>query len=166
MTLPADLELHPIGGEARSLEEMISFFHLVVVAIDPYTYESSWILPTAGRILSAFEGADCRVAWLVTADEDDAREFLGPWAERVLTLCDPDRTAVKALGVREIPALVHVGNDRSVVGSADGWDPAAWKAITDNLATMMAWSRAIFPKPGDPAPFRGSPVDGSPVSAD
>ncbi len=166
MTLPADLELHPIGGEARSLEEMISFFHLVVVAIDPYTYESSWILPTAGRILTDFEEADCRVAWLVTAPEDDATAFLGPWADRILTLCDPDRTAVAALGITEIPALVHIGTDRTVVGRADGWEPTEWRSVTDHLATMMSWSRSIFPKPGDPAPFRGTPADGSAVAVD
>ncbi|NCY17386.1 MAG: hypothetical protein EBX39_11590, partial [Actinobacteria bacterium] len=34
-------------------------------ALDPFTLESSWILETAGRILTAFHGADCRVAWLV-----------------------------------------------------------------------------------------------------
>lgn len=166
MTLPADLELHPIGGETRSMEEMVSFFHLVVVAIDPYTYESSWVLATAGRILNEFEGADCRVAWLVTAPEEDATAFLGPWADRFLTLCDPDRTAVTAFGIAEIPALVHIGSDRSIVGLADGWDPPAWKAITDNLATMMSWNRAVFPRPGDPPPFRGTPADGSSVAVD
>lgn len=165
-TLPADLELHPIGGETRTLEELVSMFHLVVVAIDPYTYESSWVLPTAGRILTEFDGADCRVAWLVTADEKDAATFLGPWAERILTLCDPDRAAVAALGLTEIPSLVHIGTDRTVVGRADGWDPATWKPITDHLASMMSWNRAVFPKPGDPAPFRGTAADGTPLAVD
>lgn len=165
-TLPADLELHPIGGGTRTLEELVSLFHLVLVVIDPYTYESSWILPTAGRILTEFDGADCRVAWLVTAPEDDAKAFLGPWADRILTLCDADRQAVEAIGVKGIPALVHIGPDRGVVGRADGWDPAEWRPITDNLARMMSWSRAVYPKPGDPAPFQGTPADGSPVAVD
>ena len=129
-TVSADIVLHPIGGEERTLEELTSLFHLVVVAIDPYEYESSWILATAGRILTEYEEADCRVAWLVTAPEEDAVAFLGPWAERMLTLCDPNRIAVNALGITEIPALVHIGTDRSVVGKADGWDPEAWKPIT------------------------------------
>ncbi|HNH96168.1 MAG TPA: hypothetical protein PLY51_11425, partial [Microthrixaceae bacterium] len=34
----------------------------------------------------------------------------------------------------------------------------AWKPITDNLARVMSWSRSVYPKAGDPAPFRGSPV--------
>lgn len=154
----ADLELHPIGGESRTLEELVSLFHLVAVVIDPYTYESSWILPTAGRILTEFDGADCRVTWLVTAPEEDAKTFLGPWAERILTLCDPDRSAVAALGVTEIPSLVHVGTDLSVVGLAPGWDPTTWRPVTDNLARIMSWNRAMYPKPGDPEPFRGSPA--------
>ncbi|UDY37350.1 hypothetical protein [Dermatobacter hominis] len=155
-TVPADLVLHPIGGEERTMEELTSLFHLVLVAIDPYEYESSWILPTAGRILTEFEGADCRVAWLVTAPEDDAKAFLGPWADRILTFCDPDREAIKALEITEIPSLVHIETDMTIVGRAAGWDPAEWKPITDNLAKMMSWSRAVYPRPGDPAPFRGS----------
>lgn len=142
------------------MEEQTALFHLVVVAIDPYTYESSWILETAGRILEEFVGADCRVAWLVTAGEDDARAFLGPWADRILTFCDPDRSVVSALGIERIPALVHIGNDLSVIGRAEDWDPTAWKAITDNLGRMMSWSRPNYPKPGDPVAFEGSAAVG------
>lgn len=142
------------------MSDQVTMFHLVTVVLDPYTYESAWILETAGRILEEFIGADCRVAWLVTADEKDAEAFLGPWAERFLTFADPDRTAVEALGVEEIPALVHVGNDLTVIGKADGWDPERWRPITDNLAKMMSWSKPVFPKPGDPLPFAGSPAAG------
>jgi hypothetical protein len=159
-TVPADLVLHPIGGETRTMEEQTALFHLVLVVLDPYTYESSWILETAGRILDEFLGADCRVAWLVTAGEADAEAFLGPWAERILTFCDPDRTVVQALGVEQIPALVHIGNDRSVIGRADGWDPAVWKPITDHLARMMSWSRSTYPQAGDPVAFEGSAATG------
>jgi hypothetical protein len=159
-TVPADLQLDPIGAEPLSMSDQVTMFHLVTVALDPYTYESAWILETAGRILEEFVGADCRVAWLVTADEKDARAFLGPWAERFLTFADPERTAVAALGIEEIPALVHVGNDLSIIGKADGWDPEAWRPVTDNLAKMMSWSKPLFPKPGDPLAFAGSPAAG------
>jgi hypothetical protein len=159
-TVPADLELHPIGGETRTMEEQTALFHLVLVVLDPYTYESAWILETAGRILDEFLGADCRVAWLVTAGEEDAAAFLGPWADRILTFCDPERTAVAALGVEQIPALVHIGNDLSVIGRADGWDPTEWKPITDHLAQMMSWSRSTYPQPGDPVAFEGSAAAG------
>src|SRR5690606_40739296 len=104
--------------------------HLAAVVLDPYTYESAWLLETAGRILEHFRGADCRIAFVVTADADDAREFLGPWAERVLTFADPDRELVKALGLDELPAFVHLRHDRSVAALAEGWDPAAWREAT------------------------------------
>ena len=152
--------LHPLGGKARTLDEQLKLFHLVAVVLDPYTYESAWILETAGRVLGELVGADCRVAWLVTADEKDALAFLGPWAERFLTFVAPDRTVVTALGVEEIPALVHIGNDLSIIGKADGWDPEQWRPITDNLAKMMSWSKPLLPKTGDPMPFAGSPVAG------
>lgn len=142
------------------MSDQVTMFHLVTVALDPYTYESAWILETAGRILEEFVGADCRVAWLVTAEEKDAKAFLGPWAERFLTFADPERTVVAGLGIEEIPALVHVGNDLSIIGKADGWDPEEWKPITDNLAKMMSWSKPVFPKPGDPLAFAGSPAKG------
>ncbi len=159
-TVPADLKLEPIGGEPLTMSDQVTMFHLVTVVLDPYTYESAWILETAGRVLGELVGADCRVAWLVTADEKDALAFLGPWAERLLTFVDPDRTVVTAQGVEEIPALVHIGNDLSIIGKADGWDPEQWRPITDNLAKMMSWSKPLLPKTGDPMPFAGSPVAG------
>ena len=100
-TVAADVELHPIEGESLTVGDQTAMFHLVVVAIDPYTHESAWLLETAGRILTAFHGADCRVAWLVRAPAQDAVAFLGPWAERVLTFADPDGTAITALGITE-----------------------------------------------------------------
>ena len=92
-------DLAPLDGEPRTLDGWLTTFHLAVVILDPYTYESAWLLETAGRILDNFREADCRIAFVVTADADDAREFLGPWAQRILTFADPDRDLVKALGL-------------------------------------------------------------------
>jgi hypothetical protein len=157
-TAPADLTVTAIGGEPRTLEEWVTTFHLVVVAIDPYTDQSAWILDTADRILANFREADCRVAWLVTADADDARAFLGPLADRRMTLLDPDRAVVKGLGLERLPALVHIRQDLAVVGVAEGWHPPEWDAIAENLAKIMSWSHPLIPKVGDPSPFEGSPV--------
>ena len=158
---PGDLQLAPLRGAARSLDDWLTTFHLATVVLDPYTYESAWLLETAGRILEHFRGADCRIAFVVTADADDAREFLGPWAERVLTFADPDRELVKALGLDELPAFVHLRHDRSVAALAEGWDPAAWREATGELAAAMSWSRPNIPAPGDPKPYAGSPALGS-----
>ncbi len=133
-------------------------FHLVLVALDPYTYESAWILKTVARILRVYNDADCRVALLVTATPAEARMFLGPYADEFLTFADPDREAVKALGLERLPALVHIRQDLSVAGASEGWDPPAWKAITERLSRAMGWTRPVIPAAGDPAPYEGSPA--------
>src|SRR5262245_51392605 len=43
---PPELELAPVGGEARALSEWVTNFHLVLVVVDPYTNESAWLLET------------------------------------------------------------------------------------------------------------------------
>ena len=157
-TAPADLTITALGGEPRTLREWVTTFHLAVVAIDPYTDQSAWILETAARILDDFVEADCRVGWLVASEADDARTFLGPWADRFLTLIDPDRSVIKGLGIERLPALVHVRQDLAVVGVAEGWHPAEWQAITDNLGRIMSWSHPVIPLAGDPSPFEGSAI--------
>ena len=151
----------PINGKPRTVKELLLMFHLVFVALDPFTYESAWILPTAARILTVFDQADCRVAWLVAgATPEECRLFLGPWAEQILTFHDPDREAVKAFGLERLPALVHLGIDGTVVGAAEGWNPAEWRAVSDRLAKVMSWRAPAIPAPKDPAPFAGTPALG------
>ena len=152
--------LAPLNGPSRTVREWLTTFHLVFVAIDPYTNESAWILPTASRILLAFQEADCRIAWLVAGDAEACRLFLGPWAREILTFADPDRTAIKGFGLERLPALVHLGIDGSIVGAAEGWEPAEWRDVTVNLAKVMAWLPPPVPAAGDPGPFEGSPATG------
>ena len=95
---PADLVLTPLGGEARPLSEWLTTFHLATVALDPYTNESAWILPTATRILEGLRGSDARVNLLVTAPEDDVRAFLGPLVREFLVFVDDDRRSSRRSG--------------------------------------------------------------------
>jgi hypothetical protein len=156
---PPDLVLTPLSGKAKTVEELLTMFDLCVVALDPFTDESAWLLETAGRILETFEQADVRVAWLMAgATPDECRMFLGPWADRVMTFPDPDRTAVKALGLSRLPALVHVGIDGTVLGADEGWHPRQWRSITTNLAKRMAWVPPVIPAEDDPGPFDGTPA--------
>ena len=157
---PADLALTPLKGPARTVREWLTNFHLVVVALDPYANESAWILETAARVLRVFAPADCRVSWVVVGPPEDARAFLGPYAEEFLTFVDPDATFVKALGLSTLPALVHLAIDGSVVGAAEGWQPDEWRDVTENLAKLMSWARPVIPERGDPAPFPGAPITG------
>jgi hypothetical protein len=155
-TLPPDLVLHQLGRKDRTVADQLKLFHLAVVILDPYTYESSWLLETGARILRNFAGADVRAAFLLTCDEAGAKEFLGPHADELMCFVDPDREVVKALGLKELPAFAHVALDLTIVGTAEGWDPETWRPIIENLADVMSWSRPQIPKPGDPVPFDGT----------
>lgn len=155
---PADLVLTPLAGRPRTLREQLAIFHLVLCALDPFSRPSVWMVETAARILTVFEQADCRVAWLVAGNAAEARRFLGPWSKELLTFADPERTVVRALGLKALPAFVHLGADGTVVGAAEGWNPPEWRAVTNNLAKMMHWSAPIIPGPRDPGPFAGTPV--------
>jgi hypothetical protein len=158
---PLDLMLTPLGAKGRTIEQWLTNFHLCFVAIDPYTNESAWVLESAGRVLSDYAAADVRVGWLVTAGADDARQFLGPWAERLLTWIDPDRAVVKALGLSQLPALVHINMSGAVEGAAEGWDPEVWRNdVFENLSRLMSWTVPALPIAGDPVAFAGSPALG------
>lgn len=156
---PADLVLDSIQGEGYPVRDWLASFPLALVAIDPYTHESAWILETAGRFLRHYTQADVRVGWLVTASDDDCRRFLGPWADEFITFADPDRSAVVALGVERLPALVHVEHDLSV-RVANGWDPEAWGEIAAYLSRVLSWTKPNIPRPGDPVPYEGTSVKG------
>ena len=155
---PPDLLLTPLNGDARPIEDWVVLFPLAVVALDPYTYESAWLLEEAGRILSSFSAADVRVGWLVTATADEAREFLGPWAETLLTFADPDRAAVKALGLQTLPAFVVVDMAGKIGAAAEGWDPTTWRAAVAGLADILDWTKPAIPGPKAPGPYPGTPA--------
>jgi hypothetical protein len=157
---PADLTLAPINGEARSIADWVTTFQLAAVVVDPFTNESSWILETAGRVLLHFREADCRVAFIVTGTADEARQFLGPWADKVLTFADPDRAVVKALALNELPAFVQIRGDLHVAAAAEGWDPEQWSQVAASLAKNMSWSTPLIPAYGDPSPYAGSAAIG------
>jgi hypothetical protein len=155
---PLDLELTPLTGEPRTVGAWVTLFNLAVVILDPYTYESAWLLDEAGRILRDYTAADVRVAWVVTASADSTKEFLGPWAEDLLTFIDPDRAFVKSLGLTSLPAFVHINMAGKVEAVAEGWDPAAWRKVAANLARVLDWSQPVIPGPRAPAPYAGSPA--------
>jgi hypothetical protein len=158
--LPGALTLAPLGSEPRELDEWLTTFHLASVVLDPYTNESSWVLKSAVRILEGLRGSDARVNFVVTADADDARRFLGPLSEEFQVFCDPDRAIVKAMGLERLPAFVFVRVDGELVAKAEGWNPAAWRGVAELVAEATSWSVPLIPAAGDPGPFAGSPATG------
>jgi len=153
-----DLTLTPLGGRPRTVQELLVTFHLLLVAFDPYEEQSSWLLPTATRLLRGFEQADVRVAVLVTANAADTRLWLGPHAKEFRVFVDPDRAAVKGFGLKELPAAVFLGMDGTIVQSAEGWQPGDWRKVVDKVAHITGWKAPVVPLAKDPAPFAGSPV--------
>lgn len=158
--LADDLVLSPLGSKQRPLSEWLTTFHLASVVLDPYTNESSWVLRTSVRILDALRGCHARVNFIVTADEDDTRRFLGPIANDFLVFCDPDRTVVKALGVAALPAFAFIRVDGAVAASAEGWEPSQWRAVADDIVSTTAWLAPTIPVAGDPVAFAGTPATG------
>ncbi|MEY2398618.1 MAG: hypothetical protein QOJ00_1792 [Actinomycetota bacterium] len=152
-TIPTDVQLTPLTGKGKTLQQWLTTFHLAVVALDPFTNEGAWILPIANRVLTHFSQADVRVALLVAATPDECRRFLGPIANNLLTFADPNSEAIKALGIGRLPAFVHIAMDGTVEGKAEGWNPPQWQAIADNLARVMSWTSTVVERDGDPGPF-------------
>lgn len=152
------LMLDPVGHEARPLGEWLTTFHLASVVLDPYTNESSWILPTAARILRGFAGAAVRVNFVVTASDDDAKAFLGPLAKEFLVFADADRSVVKGLGLAQLPAFVFLRSDGTIPASAEGWDPTAWRQVARTIADTTSWSVPAIPAANDPVAFAGTPA--------
>ena len=152
------LELTPLDGDPRSLGDYMTTFPLVPVVLDPYTNESAWILDTAHRVLTHFKGAGCRPCWIVTCGVDDAKTYLGPYAEEFLSFADPGRSAATALGVDEAPALLLVRQDGETIAKAQGWDSGEWREVTEAIAALTHWSRPPMPADGDPGTYSGTPL--------
>jgi len=153
-----DVALTPLKGESRPMREWLTTFHLASVVLDPYTNESSWILETAARVMRQFSGAAVRVNFLIACGPEDARTFLGPLADEFLVYCDPDRTAIRALGLSELPAFVLVQSNGTVPAAAQGWNATDWKHVAAKVAELTSWSKPALPAPGDPGAFRGTPA--------
>lgn len=157
VAVPSGHKLEAITGEIRTLEEWMITFQLLVVVVDPYTYESSWILDTAGDLLEKFRGASVRIGFVCTSSAADAATFLGPWADKAIVFVDPDRELVKALELTQLPALLQIRQNLELAGVAEGWQPKEWKRVFDAVSAERRWTKVVIPT-GAPAPYPGSPA--------
>ena len=157
-SLEGDPDLDPINGDPRPFSDWLTMFPMLVGAIDPYTHESSWLLDTIFRVFDHYRGAGVRTAWLATADAAGTSKFLDHYAEEFLTFADPDHAAVKALGLSTLPALAFVKQDGTIAATAEGWDPAGWREVSEAIEDITDWTPLSIPGPGDPAPYVGTPV--------
>ena len=156
-----DIKLETLSGHAHTLGEWLVVFNLLAVVIDPFTHQSGWILPTASRLFLVYEEADVRCAFVVCSDAEGARTFLGRFADEHLVLLDPEREFVRSLGLERVPALVHLAQDASVLGSAQGWDADEWSTVINVVEEVMDWrARPVLPTAEDPGSFEGTPALG------
>ena len=156
---PTDIKLETVTGHGHTLAEWLVVFNLLGVVIDPYTVQSGWILPTASRLFMVYEEADVRCAFVVCSDAEGARSFLGRFADEHLVLLDPERELVRALGLARLPAIVHLAQDASVFGCAEGWDAQEWSEVIAGVEEHMDWrARPVLPTPDDPGSFKGTPA--------
>lgn len=158
--VPPNLSLTSVDGQTRSIDEWLITFPMLGVVLDPFTYESSWILESAGRILDTFREASVRTCFVVTGTADEAKQFCGPWVDRVLVYADPHRSFVKAAELEALPALFHLRQNRQLGGVAQGWEPQEWRAIAHQVARERRWIPPIIPATGDPVAYPGSPALG------
>jgi hypothetical protein len=155
-----DVQLTTLSGEQRPLSEWLTTFHLAAVLVDPYTNESAWVLPVATRILESLRGSSARVAFVVTAGRDEAKQFLGPIADEFLVFCDSERGLVRKLALEELPAFVFLRIDGTVQATAQGWTPSQWRSVAEAVAGATSWLPPNLPGPRDPGPFKGTPALG------
>lgn len=156
---PDEMILDSIRGKGFPVRDWLTSFPLIMIALDPFTNESAWVLETAGKLLAHFQPSDVRTAFLVAGDDDECRQFLGPWAEEFLTFADPERKSIDQLGLQTLPALAVVQPNLEVQTAA-GWQPTEWNEILSPLAKMLSWSMPLVPAPGDPSAFTGTPAAG------
>jgi len=161
--VPSTLKLTAVDGQTRTIDEWLITFQLLGVVLDPFTYESSWILETAGRILRTYRGASVRTCFVVTGTIDEARQFCGPWVDEVLVYADPDRAFVQAAELETLPALFQLRQNRQFGGIAQGWQPEEWRALSHQVAAERRWTKPVIPAAGDPVAYPGSPALGTPV---
>ena len=152
---PPDLVLTPLNGEPRGIDDWVTLFPLALVVLDPYTYESAWLLEEAGRILTSFTAADIRVGWLATSTADEAREFLGPWADKLLTFVDPEPRSREGARPRDPARVRRRQHGDKIEAVAEGWDPPAWRAAVHQLADVPRLVGTGDPRAGRPSPLSG-----------
>ena len=154
---PADLMLAPINGEPRTHRRVAHHLPARRRRARP-VHERELLAPRDGRP-GAHPLHRRRLPRRLRRHRHGRRgpQFLGPWADRVLTFADPDRAAVKALGLNELPAFVHIRGDRKVVGAAEGWDPLEWRDVAEGLAKQRAGPPRSSPRPATRRPTPAPP---------
>src|SRR3954449_1093133 len=124
------LELSNLQGVARSLDDWATIFNLAIIMLPARTEASAWNV-VISRIYATLGDSDVRTTIWVPSTVAITRRILGDLADRYLVFCDADGALATSPLIARIPAFVHLRQDTSLVGAAQGWSPTEWQKIAD-----------------------------------
>jgi hypothetical protein len=151
------LALTSLKGVTRTLDDWATVFNLAIVLLPARPEAGSWV-PVIDRIYNTFGDSDVRTTICVSSTAPICRRILGDGADRWLTFADPDETLAKSLGLERLPAFVHLRQDTSLVGAAQGWSPTEWQKVADEIARTQHWTTPVVSGAGNPPPTPGWPL--------
>lgn len=147
------LELSTAAGMTRTIDDWTTMFHLCLVILPDRPEAAQWV-PVARRIFGVLGDSDARTAYVIPSTPAIAARILDGESERAMVFVDPDRTLINSLGLKHLPALVHIRQDTSIGGVAEGWDPGEWQNVAREIARAMAWSVPDVAPPGTDIPAK------------
>ena len=157
-TAAPDFELEDLDGKRIVLTEVLTLYPVLMVFFRSDCELCQWALPQLARFESFFKGQDIEV-YYVTPDHpqvaDDTIRALR--LDYLHVLVDPDGKVAKEYGVDQLPALVLIGPDGTVINSTEGWEPEALVVIGRQVKELVAGIRGpLFGGSwrGEPCPAR------------
>jgi hypothetical protein len=152
-----NLALTNLDGRTRTLDDWMTMFHLVLVALPDRPEANAWV-PIGNRIFATFGDADCRVAFLVPSTAAVARRILDGAETKATVFVDPDKEFVSSMGLERLPAFVHLRQNGTLANVAEGWDAREWQRVAREIGKAMAWTHPEVSRPGDPPTHPGWPA--------
>ncbi len=149
-----NLALSNLHGVTRSLDDWATIFNLAIVMVPARTEATAWN-SVIERIFATLGDSDVRTMVWVPSTPAIARRILGALVDRYLVLCDPDQTLATSLGIERLPAFVHLRQDTTLVGAAQGWSPTEWQKVADEIARHVHWSSPMIAAANGPSATPG-----------
>jgi hypothetical protein len=151
------LALTSLKGVTRTLDDWATVFNLAIVLLPARPEASAWV-PVIERMYRTFGDSDVRTTICVSSTPAIARRILGDAADRWLAFADPDEALATSLKLERLPAFVHLRQDTSLVGAAQGWSPTEWQKVADEIARLQHWTSPVVRAAGNPPPTPGWPI--------
>ena len=145
------LELSTAAGMTRTIDDWTTMFHLCLVILPDRPEAAQWV-PVARRIFGVLGDSDARTAYVIPSTPAIAQRIVDGEREQAMVFVDPERTLINSLGLKHLPALVHIRQDTSLGAVAEGWDPEEWQKVAREIAAAMAWSVPDVAPPGTVVP--------------